>query len=141
MSTFELQIFKSGNWSVDSYFDDRDLAMSEAEKIDGSGRHAGVRILQEDYDEPTNKSNCRVIFSKMRQTAENQEWRVQAQRAARRRTAGEQGDHDGELRIRRRRPASKKSNTSLYIALAVAFVLLIAGAAAMIGLQEFAKFL
>lgn len=137
MNTFELQIYKSGIWAVDSYFDDRELAMSEAEKLEKSAKHAGVRILQEDYDEGANVSNCRVIFSKMRQSDENQDWRVTARRTSMTRA----GVNGGDLPIRRQRPSPKKSNTSLYIGLAVAFIVLIAGAAAMIGLQEIAKFL
>ncbi len=138
MSTFEIQVYKSGNWNVDSYFDDREIAMSEAERINGSGRHAGVRILQEDYDEASNKSKCRVVFSKTRQSDENQEWRVQAKRASMTRTSATKG---GNARPSRRRSSPKRSNASLSIGLIVAFMVLIAGAAAMIGLQEIAKYL
>ena len=77
MSTFEIQVYKSGNWNVDSYFDDREIALSEAERINGSGRHAGVRILQEDYNEASNETKSRVVFSKTVESDENQEARAQ----------------------------------------------------------------
>ena len=138
MSTFEIQVYKSGVWNVDSYFDDRDIAMSEAERLDVSGRHAGVRLLQEDFDETSNRSKCRVVFSKMRQSEESQDWRVQAKRASMVRTSAAKG---GTARPRRNRTSRSKSNASIYIGLIVAFMVLIAGAAAMIGLQEIAKYL
>ena len=139
MSTFEIHVYKSGVWNVDSYFDDREIAVSEAERLNTSGRYAGVRILQEDYDDVSNKSTCRVVFSKMRQTDDNQSWRVGAKRASMARAGPDRSA--AAARPRRSRSSPKSSNKSLYIGLVVAFLVLIAGAAAMIGLQEIAKHL
>lgn len=141
MSTFEIQVYKGGIWSVDSYFDDREIAMSEAERLNESGRHAGVRILQEDYDEASNESKCRVVFSKTLNQHSDQDWRVQAKRTSMTRTsAGTTGNGSG-ARPARRRSAARRSNTGFYVGLVVAFIVLIAGIAAMIGLQEIAKYL
>ena len=140
MSTFEIQVYKSGDWNVDSYFDDREIALSEAERLNESGRHAGVRILQEDYDEASNRSKCRVVFSKTRLSDANHEWRVQANRAAMARDKGGSAK-GGHARPSRRRSSAKGSSANFYIGLVVAFMVLIAGAAAMIGLQEIAKYL
>ena len=139
MSTFEIQVYKSGGWNVDSYFDDREIAMSEAERLNESGRHAGVRILQEDYDEASNSSKCRVVFSKTRLSDASQEWRVQAKRTSMAKNGA--SAEGGNAPPSRRRSLPKNSSTSLYIGLVVAFMVLIAGAAAMIGLQEIAKYL
>lgn len=143
MSTFELQVYKTGIWNVDSYFDDRDLALSEAEKLDETRRHAGVRILQEDYDEGANISSCRVIFSKMRQSNDADSWRAQAKQAPAARPGGSvRGPVAGKSRARgNRQSTAKKSKSSLYLLLGIGLIVLIAGAAAMIGLQEIAKFL
>jgi hypothetical protein len=51
VSTFEVQIYKRGIWHVESFFDDRALVLSEAERLYETGRHAGVRVLQENYDD------------------------------------------------------------------------------------------
>lgn len=138
MSTFEIQVYKSGIWNADSYFDDRDIALSEAERLNGSGKHAGVRLLQDDYDEQSNTSNCRVVFTKMRQSDGNQDWRVDSKRTSMTRNSAKK---EAPARQSRSRAKPKKSNASIYIGLAVAFIVLIAGAAAMIGLQEIAKYL
>jgi hypothetical protein len=138
MSTFELQTFQAGKWNVDSYFDDRELAMSEAEKLDVSGRHTGVRILQEDFDEDSTRSRVRVIFSRMKGGGNvDDDWRVKVQRQSQR-TSGMRGSEDAGTRGRRhQRQPKKKSN--LYLVISIAIVILLAGVAAMIGLQEFAK--
>lgn len=139
MSTFEIQVYKSGIWSTDSCFDDRDIAMSEAERLDVTARHAGVRILQADYDEASNKSTCRVVFSKSRQSDASQDWRGEAKPASMALTSAANTDRASLPGLRRFSP--KRGNASIYIGLAVAFIVFIAGAAAMIGFQEIAKYL
>ena len=141
MSTFELQVYKSGTWNVDSYFDDREIAMSEAERLNGSGRYAGIRVMQEDFDEASNRSSCRVVFSKMRQSEANQDWREQAKRAPMSRTGAHKDDTTRSTRRGRQTGARKISNARLYLGLVVGFIVLIAGVAAMIGLQEIAKYM
>jgi hypothetical protein len=138
VSTFEIQVYKSGIWNVDSYFDDRDIAMSEAERLEETGRHAAIRVLQEDFDESSNKSQYRVVFSKSRQSEADQDWREQSKRASVTRTTAANG---GRARPSRQRSSPKKGNAGLYIGIVVAFMVLVAGAAAMIGLQEIAKYL
>lgn len=60
MSTFEIQVYNSANWNVDSYFDDRDVVLSEAGLLDEVVRHSGVRVVEENHekfsDQPTNIS-------------------------------------------------------------------------------------
>ena len=138
MSTFELQTFQAGKWAVDSYFDDRDLAMSEAEKLDVSGRHSGVRVLQEDFEGDNNRSSVRVIFSKLKGSDNaDDDWRVKIQRTSQKASADRA---DGARGARpRRRPQKSKSNSNLYLVISIAIVILLAGVAAMVGLQEFAK--
>lgn len=142
MSNFEIQVYKSGNWNVDSYFDDRDTAMSEAERLNGSGKHPGVRILQEDYDEKTNTSNYRVIFSKLQQSELGRERPGQTKRTPATRNSTASKDVKGaKERPTRKRSTAKQSGIGLYKGLTIAVVILLAGVAAMIGLQEIAKYL
>ena len=62
MSTFEIQVYKSGNWNVDSYFDDRDVALSEAGRLDESVRHSDVCVVEENYDESSDQTTTKSIF-------------------------------------------------------------------------------
>ena len=49
MRAFEIHTFREGQWKVDSVYDDRELAMHEARKVDENGRYAGVRVIEEKY--------------------------------------------------------------------------------------------
>ena len=44
MQAYEIQVYHNGRWEFDSYFNDRELVMSEAERMGGSGRYSGVRV-------------------------------------------------------------------------------------------------
>ena len=62
MRSFELQIYKDGKWKMDSVFDDRTCAIDEARKADESNRNAGVRVIEENYDEASNLTTTRTLF-------------------------------------------------------------------------------
>jgi len=136
MSSFELQTYKNGIWSIDSYYDDRDLAISEAERLDVSGRHAGVRVLLEDYHEPTNTSNYQVIYSRIKKDAVKKSAPSGSARSVGR-PAPEPSKNAGNLRGARRPPPKEKTGGgSIAIPVLAAVLILIAGVAAMLVLQS-----
>lgn len=62
MRAYEIHTFQGGRWKIDSVFDDRDLALFEAHRMDESGRHPGIRVIEEEFDEHTQKTKIRTIF-------------------------------------------------------------------------------
>ena len=66
MNTYELQVYQNGSWQFDSYYDDRDLVLSEAERIDAAGRYLGVRVLVEKFNEERQSSSFSTIFSRLK---------------------------------------------------------------------------
>lgn len=139
MSAFELQIYKAGKWEIDSYYDDRELALSEAERMDVSGRHGGVRVVEENYDESTNTSSYQVVFTKLKKLDQGRnDWRAKVQSAPRRTQVASAAN---EPRPKARAKPVQKRTTSLYLVVVIALVLLFGGIAAMIGLQEAARLL
>lgn len=62
MRAFEIQTYQSGKWKIDSVFDDKELAVFEARRMDESGRHSGIRVIEEEYDEQTKETRVRTIF-------------------------------------------------------------------------------
>ena len=62
MKAFEIHTFRDGRWKIDSIFDDRELALYEAQRMDGSGRYSGVRVVEEAFDENDKKTSARTIF-------------------------------------------------------------------------------
>ena len=47
---------------MDSVFDDRDLALSQATMADDTKRYAGIRLIEENFDENAEMATTRVIF-------------------------------------------------------------------------------
>ena len=62
LKVFEIHTYRNGAWKIDSVFDDRDLAMMEAERMDRGNRYSAVRVVEETFDDETEKGNTRTIF-------------------------------------------------------------------------------
>lgn len=73
MVSFELHTYLGGNWKIDSIFDDRALAMSEAKRIEERGRTAAVRVVEEIYDEVTRDVQSRTIYRSTKLDSQNNE--------------------------------------------------------------------
>ena len=48
---YELHLFRNQDWKIDSVFDDRDLAVMEAQQIERSKEYPGVRVVEEICDQ------------------------------------------------------------------------------------------
>ena len=83
MRAFEIHTIRDGQWKVDSVFDDRELAMHEARKVDDNGRYAGVRVIEENYDESSDLTTTRTIFRGKNETANSKPSKSSAKKSAR----------------------------------------------------------
>lgn len=138
MSTaFELQIYQNGQWQFDSYFDDKDTVVSEAERMNTSGRYAGVRVLEESYKENSNSCEYHVIFSRLgKDSGAGANWRDRYQGS--RPAAGTSVGEEPARRIKTRpRPPPRKSSNAVTL-IAVASVIVLVGIGAVIALRSFA---
>jgi hypothetical protein len=63
MRSFEIQIYKDRKWKMNSVYDDLNLAIDEAKRVDEGCRYAGVRVIEDNYDEATNQTTSRTLFS------------------------------------------------------------------------------
>jgi hypothetical protein len=121
MRAFEIHTFADGKWKIDSVFDDRELAMFEAQRIDESNRYAGVRVIEELFDESTQKTATKTLFRGGRVENEMPKRNAAAQP---RRAAGEARKPAGGTPRKgpRRPPKKQKSNGALVAMLAVIVV-------------------
>jgi hypothetical protein len=62
MIAFEIHTYRDGQWRIDSIFDDFELALETAKRVDDGRRYAGVLLIEEDYDEETNTATNRTRF-------------------------------------------------------------------------------
>jgi hypothetical protein len=143
MSTaYELQIYQNGQWQFDSYFDDRDTVVSEAERMNGSGRYAGVRILEEVYNENKNACEYHVIFSRLgKDNSPGGDWRDKYQgMASQPKAAADRGAAKRAQPRQRSLPDVRKAKkgASPVVLIVVAVVLVLAGVGAIITLRTFA---
>jgi hypothetical protein len=132
MRAFEIHTFRDGQWKVDSVFDDRALAVHEAIKIDENGRYASIRVIEENYDEASDLTTTRTIYRGKKEAAKSKA----SNSAAKKSGHAAHGSKAERVPSRntRARPRKKKSNGVL-VPVLILFLLIISGAAVMLGLQ------
>ena len=59
---YEIQVFRDQAWRVDSVFDDKDLAVYEARRLNAGGRYLAVRVMEDFFDLKTGLSRLRPVF-------------------------------------------------------------------------------
>lgn len=132
MLSYEIQTFKDGVWKIDSVFNECELAMFEAKRIDGGRRYTGVRLIEEKYDETTDLTTTRTLFRGG--IAKGQKAKINAATAkfgqAAQRGVGKEPIPKGGAR----RAANK---SSLVVPLLVVLVLLLSAMVILLGLQQF----
>lgn len=66
MITYELHTLKNDaldkEWKVTAVFEDIELARHDATRMDETKRYAGIRLIEEKYNEVTGKTETKTIF-------------------------------------------------------------------------------
>lgn len=139
MQAYEIQIYQNGRWEFDSYFNDRDLVLSEAERMGGSGRYSGVRVLEENYNDETNKTDCRVIFSRLaKNLGPNANWRDRVQKTPAAGGADAGVEPGGRRYVGPRSVAGPRKRGNAFLLVAVAIGLVLAGIGVIIAIRNLA---
>ena len=129
-----MHTYQDGKWKIDSVFDDRELALFEARRVDEGTRYTGVRVIEETYDETSDLTTTRTIFRGG--NADRQE-RVRKAEAAKK-AASPQGSVGNEP-ARRRRPRKQDKSTNYLVPILILAVLAFAGLSALLGLQQLSQ--
>ncbi len=69
---YEIQTYRGGEWKIDSIFDDKELATFDATRMEESGRHSAIRIVEETYDSETDLTKVRIVFRSSKVSESNQ---------------------------------------------------------------------
>ncbi len=134
MRAYEIHTFQSGRWKIDSVFDDKELALFEAQRMDGSGRYSGVRVVEEAFTDRDRKMRSRTIFRGTKVTKANEndlQARQDAEIERRRKSA-----RDAERRRARQREAKKKAFDP-YRLISILLLLVSLGLGALYALERF----
>ena len=136
VKAFEIHTFSGGQWKVDSVFDDRSLAIFEAQRMDGSGRFAAIRVIEEDFNEQSNRTTTRTIFRGSKVEADNAQALERSRKARQQANANRQPDRAAEVEFHgQRRQARQRENSNPYFIVGVLTLLGLAAIGALIGLQ------
>ncbi len=133
MRAYEIHTFQSGRWKIDSVFDDKELALFEAHRMDDSGRYSGVRVIEEAFNNRDRKMKARTIFrgTKVTQANENDlQARQEAEIDRRRKSA-----RDAERRRVQQREA-KKNAANPYRLISILLLLITLGLGALYALER-----
>jgi hypothetical protein len=133
MKSFEIQLYRDGNWKTDSIYDDRGLAEMEARRMEHSPRYRNIRIVEEIYNENTEVTSLRTIYRDKR----FQEKITQKTKSAleKRDSKPRKNNREREMK-RRRRPEPKPKNNFSKIAINLGLIGLL-GIAGLVALQYF----
>lgn len=132
MRAFEIHTFQGGKWKIDSVFDDRDLAVFEAQRMEGSKRYLGVRVIEETFDEKTQQTAVRTIYKGT--TVESASPAEQAKKQPGPKAARPVAKGGGG-QIRRGKAPPPKAAKSNGLLLAIFSIIIIVGAGAIIALR------
>lgn len=134
MKAFEIHTYQDGKWKIDSVFDDRELALFEAKRVDEGSRYSGVRVVEENYDEATALTTTKTIFR-----GGNLDRVEKARKAtqARRSRGGASGGARGSTK--KRRPGKQQNQNNFVIPVIILCILVLAGLAALFGLHQLSQ--
>ena len=140
MRAYEIHTFQNGRWKIDSIFDDKELALFEAQRMDGSGRFSGVRVVEEAFDDNNTKTSARTIFRGTKASHSNDK-ALKAKSRARQEAAIERrhkATRDAE-RNRARKRKTKKDEANPYRLISILLLLVILGLGALYTLEHLRK--
>lgn len=130
LRAFEIHTYQGGRWKIDSVFDDRDLAVFEAERMDESGRYPGVRVIEETFDEASSSTTSRTVFRGAKVAKANEETLQKSESA--RKESGQAGRGRKTISAARRaqlkrRAMEKKTNPVRLITILVLLAIFAVG--------------
>lgn len=137
MRAFEIHTYHDGKWKIDSVFDNRELALFEARRVDEGSRYTGVRVIEENYDEASDLTTTRTIFRGG--TADRLEKARKDPKAVKPRGAHRRGAGSRET-ANNRRPRKKQKTSNILVPVLILGGLVLVGLAALFGLQEISTF-
>jgi len=79
-ASYEIQVYRQGDWSIQAFFDDKELAILEARRMAETRRYTAVRVVEEILDPDTQEARTRIVFRDSRVDKHNQEVREEREK-------------------------------------------------------------
>jgi len=61
-SSYEIQVYRNSNWTIQAFFDDKELALLEARRMAETNRYPAVRVIEETVDANLDDVRQRVVY-------------------------------------------------------------------------------
>lgn len=132
MKAFEIHTFKDGQWKIDSVFDDRELALHEARKVEEGGRYSSLRVIEEIYDEVSDLTTTRTLYRGGSAKKNAIKRRDKPSRSTRTPSRGS----GAEEPLRKNRGAHRQTKQSnLLVPILILIIVIMAGVAGLLAMQ------
>jgi hypothetical protein len=134
--TYEIQTYTQGQWKIQAFFDDKELALLEARRMGETRRYPAIRVVEETWDEKEQMFQSRIVFRESEALRHNET--VTKQRAdVRREVQDERKKRETEQQRRRyKRQQKKEAWRYSYTMIALKALAIVAlGIGALYGLQ------
>ncbi len=140
MRAFEIHTFHNGKWKIDSVFDDRDIALFEASRMESGSRFAAVRVVEESFDEDSQECSTRTIYTGANDVqtkpAPNNKPRQGSRPGASAKGRGREPNRRKRAKINK-----KKQKKGIGFSIMILALALFGGVAAIVGLRLLAEFI
>ena len=128
-ASYEIQYYRDGNWKIQAFFDDKELALLEARRMSESKRYTAVRVVEEIYDSAIDDVRQKVIYrasevDKHNEAVRHEQKELQEEVLEARRKRHEQREQDRKPR----RPQWLAANSMFMLALKGIAIVCLGGA-------------
>lgn len=116
--SYEIYSYRNGNWTVDSVHDDKQLAIHQARLLLDSRHHKAIRVVEESYDEATDRASSKVVFSK-KKSDEPPKSTYKKPEKKKKEKEKEKATPDAKAKKKKKKKASSGSNTMIKFTLSL----------------------
>ncbi len=133
--SYELQTYSGGVWKIDSLYNDREIAVYEAQRLQATGRFSAIRVVEEKFDSAAGKTVTRTVFRASKTEAENARAMEQQKTARKEVQAARKAAGVGEFKKVPAAKETKKSGSGPVLLILALGGIILATIGILIGLQ------
>ncbi len=128
MKSIEIQRQKGDQWVHHAFYDDPELALSEAKRLVETSQYPGIRVIQDDFTDDESKSKSKYLFVSSGKSLGDEAKEEAGKELS---ESAQKFDYDNEHAI----PVVEAEKVkSLYFPLIMLAVILVMGGGALIGM-------
>lgn len=133
---YEVQVYESGNWQIASMFNEKELALMEARRIEEGIRRRETRVVEESHDEDSGRTRSKVVYTTPQLRTDQPQAAAKAPQApAANKNPAPRGAQAERTPGRRPRPAPQQSGPNMTMIVLTFFLIVCLGVVGIVGLR------